>query len=455
MTRLLRMTALLLSLMMMASALTSCDLLDRVRQHFSPKTDTVRGIPEDNDLEYVTLDSSEYVYSSYYAPVKPNHSYDMLSEGQQALYDALYNNVRDVYPDSDEDSDDELYKTRQAIVDGYVLSTADIRIAAKALYDDNPDLFWLSSTVYQLTNQYEDYTAVQMRSIYSPEEIKSMQEAINLAANTFFAKIPADLSPYDREKYAHDYIAALCEYDKEAAKVHNSDDRVEEAYIVYGALVKGQAVCEGYARTMQLLLCGVGVDCVGITGIGYDSDGSNDLHMWNAVSLDDDWYYVDPTWDDQLYDYRRYQYFNLDESTLAKDHECSPALADFSEEDLDDDTNFDSVALNLFLPECTATAYAYYRYECPHLTDYDGTEVKEGLYLAALEQQEYFTFYIDPETLDYDETIDVMFKESPQYFFQYAEAVNEWLSDYEIDNSNMSYYPNEDRSAVTVMLNYY
>ena len=34
--------------------------------------------------------------------------------------------------------------------------------------------------------------------------------------------------------------------------------------------------------------------------------------------LDDGWYYVDPTWDDQLYEYRRYQYFNLDAKTMAK-----------------------------------------------------------------------------------------------------------------------------------------
>ena len=48
-----------------------------------------------------------------------------------------------------------------------------------------------------------------------------------------------------------------------------------------------------------------------------------------------------------------------------------------------------------------------------------------------------------------------LFKESPQYFFAYAEEVNGWLSDYEIDDSNLSYYTNAERSAVTVMLNYY
>ena len=78
-----------------------------------------------------------------------------------------------------------------------------------------------------------------------------------------------------------------------------------------------------------------------------------------------------------------------------------------------------------------------------------------SLYRAALDQAEHFTFYIDPDVFDYDSAIDELFKESPQYFFAYAEEVNGWLSDYEIDDSNLSYYTNAERSAVTVMLNYY
>ena len=454
MVRLLRITAMILILLILTCTVSSCSLIEKVKLHFTPSTEASRGIPEKNDNEFVNLDDGEYAYSDRYSPIRPQHSYANLSEGQQALYSALYENVHDVYPDTDEDNAD-LYKTRQAIVDGYVLSSADIRIAAKALYDDNPDLFWLSGTIYQLVDETEGYTAVQMRSIYSPEEIKAMQEKIDATVNAFYKTVPAGYSAYQCEKFVHDYLAEVCEYDKEAASLHSSEGKIDEAYSIYGALVLGKAVCEGYARAMQLLCCGLGVDCVGITGVGYDSDGSQDLHMWNAVMLDENWYLVDPTWDDQLYDYRRYQYFNLDDATMSRDHQASKPLSQLSEDEINGEETYSSIALNIFMPECSSAQYGYYSYECAHLVDYDGEDVLEALYRAALDQKEYLTFYIDPDELDYDEAVEVLFRESPQYFFDYVEAVNEWLSGYEIDNSNMTYYTNKERSAVTVMLSYY
>ena len=453
MTRFLRLTALVLTVLFTASILSSCDWIERFNLHFSPTTVSQHGIPEDNNREYVSVTAGEYTYSIGYTPVQPCHSYALLSEGQQALYDALSENVRDVYPDADDG--EQLYKTRQAVVEGYLLSTADIRIAAKALYDDHPDLFWLSGTIYQLVDREEGYTAVQMRSVYSPEELKQMQAEIDTAVNDFYAGVPDNLSAYEREKFVHDYLARNCEYDTDAAESQDSSDNVPEAYSVYGALLCGKAVCEGYARAMQLLLCGLGVDCVGVTGTGENSDGESELHMWNAVSLDDGWYYVDPTWDDQLYDYRRYQYFNMDEEAMSRDHQASRTVSELSDSEINGDETFNSVAMNIFIPECSASTYSYYRYECAHLTDYEGEDVKEALYQAALEQKEFITFYIDPDELEYDSTVGVLFRESPQYFFRYTEDVNSWLSGYEIDNSNLTYYTNEERDAVTVMLTYY
>lgn len=453
MTRFLRGTALILSLLILTATLCSCEVVERVKERILPTIEAPRGIPETVSKDYIDLNQSEYSESDYYLPVHPRHSYERLSKGQQALYDQLYDSVREVYPDTD--AEEELYKTRQVIVDGYLLSTADIRVAAKALYDDNPDLFWLSSTIYQLTDTHGGYTAVQMRSIYSPEEIRRMQAEIAAAVDAFNASVPSGLSEYGREKFVHDYIIDTCAYDSVAAQTHTSADRIEEAYTVYGALVLKKAVCEGYARSMQLLLCGLGVDCVGVTGLGFDTDGTEELHMWDAVSLDGDWYLVDPTWDDQDYDYRRYQYFNLDAATMNRDHQPSKLLSELSEDEINGNETFSSVAMNIFVPECTADDYQYYLYECPHLEDFDGGDVINSIYYAALEQAEYINIYIDPDALDYDDAIEALFRNYPQYFFDYLTTVNNWLSDYEIDMGNIRYVGNEQRSVVTVMLNYY
>lgn len=453
MTRFLRFTALLLALAALASVLCSCEWIDSIKLHLIPPTEAPRGIPEDNDNEYVALSTEEISFSAGYTPIRPRHSYQLLNKGQQELYDALYKNVREVYPDTDEDK--KLYKTKQVIVDGQTLSTADIRVAAKALYDDNPEIFWLSSTIYQLTDTQAGYTAVQMRSVFSPEQISAMQGELDAVINAFYDTVPDGLSEYDREKYVHDFLIGSCEYDTETAANEDPSKRFNEAYMVYGALVLKKAVCEGYARAMQLLLNGLGVDCAGITGMGYDNDGSSELHMWNAVRLDGDWYYTDATWDDQLQEHRHYQYFNLDGKTIGTNHVSSPLMSELTEDQINGDETYSSVAMNIFLPECTATKYQYYRYACPHLSDYDGENIKESIYYAALEREPFITVYIDPEALDYDEAIVLLFKESPQYFFSYLSTVNEWLSDCEVDDSNVTYYTNKERSAVTVNLVYY
>ncbi len=455
MTRFVRLTALLLALLMLACVLSSCDWIDRIKLHLSSSRETTRGIPEDDDKEYIDLSKAAFTYSPYYTPIRSRHSYQLLSDGQKALYDELYHHVREVYPETDDG--EKLYKTKQVIIDEHLLSSADIRVTAKALYDDNPELFWLSGTIYQLTDEEAGYTAVQMRSVFSPDDITSMQNTLTAEVNRFYADVPEGMNAYQCEKYVHDFICKKCDYDSEAAELHDTADRDANAYIIYGVMAENNAVCEGYARTMQLLLTGLGVDCVGIMGDGIDtSTGDTELHMWNAVELDGDWYYVDATWDDQLYTYRRYQYFNMDEKTMSKDHTLSPLMSELTEDQINGEETKSSVSMNIFLPECTATRYQYFIFECPHLESFDdGGDVKDSLYRAALDREEYLTVYIDPKHLDYDDAIDQLFKEEPQYFFSYVHDVNGWLSEYEIDNSNLTYFNNEERSVVTVMLSYY
>ena len=451
MKRILRIIAWILALLMLAALLSSCKWIEEISSRFDTASDR-RGIPEDGSADYVRLDVGDYTYSPYYAPVDARHSYQTLSEGQRELYDALMECVWDV--DSAADGSN-LYKTKQAIVEGRVLSSVEIRLVAKAIYDDHPDLFWLSGTIYQMTDEENNYTAVQMRSVFSPDVIGAMQAELSEAINAFYASAPAGMDAYECEKYVHDYINDLCEYDSVAAQAQTESEKINEAYTIYGTMVLGKSVCEGYARSMQLLLCGLGVDCVGITGMGIDDDGSEELHMWNAVDLDGDWYYVDPTWDDQSNAFRRYRYFNLDADTMGQDHVNSPTPDELSEEALNGGESFSAVALNLFIPDCYSDDYCYYLYECPHLVDYGGATVKDGLYRSAQERSEYFTFYIDPAQLDYSYSIQVLFRESPQYFFSYIGEVNNWLSDCEIDNSNLTYIGDEERSVVTVEMHYY
>ncbi len=66
----------------------------------------------------------------------------------------------------------------------------------------------------------------------------------------------------------------------------------------YGALVRGEAVCEGYARALKAVLDELGIDNVLVQGVFVDAD-KQQPHMWNYVKMDDNcWYLLDATMED-------------------------------------------------------------------------------------------------------------------------------------------------------------
>lgn len=123
--------------------------------------------------------------------------------------------------------------------------------------------------------------------------------------------ITPDMSDYDKELAIHDYIVANCQY----GYVDYSRDF---AYEAYGALVQKQAVCNGYAEAMALLLSCVGIENEIMTGW---ADG--ELHSWNRVLLDGAWYQVDATWDDPVPDrgsFVGHMYFNVTDDIMDDSH---------------------------------------------------------------------------------------------------------------------------------------
>ena len=451
MSRIVRYIAAICALILLCSSFSGCSLfsLFKARQR-TP----YQGIPEESVAKYESMSPYVSSGSQAYEPVEPRYAYDSLSRAQKELYDGLVENVNYI---SAEISDLGCYKMPQVIVKSGALDAADIRVTIRAVVDDNPYFFWLSRTFSHMTDEDENYTAVQGYSEFSPSEVSQMRGELDSAINDFYASVPDGLTAYGREKYAHDYVLNVCNYDDRDGDTTSINAENVRSHSVYGALVDHRCVCEGYGMSLQLFLNGLGVECVTLTGMAYDSEADESessaaLHLWNAVKLDGEWYHVDPTWDDQDEPYRRYLYFNVDDSHFLTDHELSPTPDQIGKDKINENG---ADEMNLFIPSCGSMTYDYFKYECPALTDYNGGAVEDALYEAALCQDSYFTFYIDPYYLDFDEAIQVLFKEQPQYFFSYADNVNYRLSGYEIDDNNLSYYTFKDRGAVTVMLNYY
>lgn len=120
------------------------------------------------------------------------------------------------------------------------------------------------------------------------KKIKEIIEGLELDDKTDFEKIAA----------IHDYICNNVEY---------VDDETENdiTRTAYGALIDGKAVCQGYSVCLYRLLLEAGINNRIIFGKGLSDSGDSGAHTWNIIELNDEYYYMDVTWDDVglCYDY--------------------------------------------------------------------------------------------------------------------------------------------------------
>lgn len=436
-----KLTILILTLLLTV-ALCSCSFVNIFVETTKEEIEEV----QETVQPYLEIVPDEVTYNTGYTPVVSDYAYRALPlEGEQELYDKLLDVCYDIAADKDEEAD--RYPMPQIMLEGCSLSEAQVRTSIKALTDDHPEIFWLTGTIGYFSGSGD--TVIQAYSCFSPQEVDTRVSAMRAAENAFYQTVPDDLSAFDRELMVHDFLIANVAYD-ENVDIDNPQNNEPDIYNAYGALVNKVAVCEGYARAFQMLMNGIGVHCVGIVG-----KSENQMHMWNAVLLDEDWYHIDVTWDDQEKDYAKYVFFNLNDESILEDHEISPLFDTLSDDEINGVSGeYSSGVMNNFVPECTATAMGYYAQKAPRLSDYEDETFKSELLRCAENKDEHFVFYVD-EGLDYATAISQLFETSPQYFFSYMNAVNNTLPDYSIDTSNASYIPIEKCRAVVVVLHYY
>lgn len=95
-------------------------------------------------------------------------------------------------------------------------------------------------------------------------------------------------SDYEKTKAIYDYICTHVTYDFSVLSNPNN----VEIYTAYAALIKGTAVCQGYALLFYRMALEAGLDARLIAGYG-----AGEPHGWNIVRLDGVYYHVDSTWD--------------------------------------------------------------------------------------------------------------------------------------------------------------
>ena len=456
----LRFFALLLAFALILS-LCSCNMPGRGQK---PKeyTDMPRlsdqiGMHDDSD-GYHIVNCVDFSYPTGYEANRTAHSYDALeNDKQREIYDKILDGV---YCFSDQAGYYEgEYAMRPLKFDGVNTTYNEVEFVLIAVLDDHPEIFWMATDFDLWQIKEADAVGVTLNAYYKAAEVVEMMQRLDGSLSGFFAEMPRELSEYEREEYVYRYIIENCVYDEDVSKDGYGDSH-PSIYNLYGVMVDKNAVCEGYSRALDFLCSSIGVDTVCVGGVA-DTENDEDvdseksgLHMWNAVQLDNEWYWADCTWDDwdeddDLGDV--FYYLNVTDEIMFKDHTVDKTYKQITR---DEYRGLDTY-LNTFVPrDCTATKYCYYLREGVTLSAPDAEALSDGFVSAAEKGRKSLIVVIDHDEYTPDSFANALF-EGSQPYYEALDRANEKLSGVRLDaDADAVYYIDDDRKMMIFEIRY-
>jgi Uncharacterized protein involved in cytokinesis, contains TGc (transglutaminase/protease-like) domain len=200
---------------------------------------------------------------------------EQLDEEQQQLYDLIKGAIA---------------KTEaEIVINRFNYSDDDLYRVIWCVMHDSPEIFWVDWTNWTVTRTGEnDPITLTPVYIFAVSDIPARQAEFATALAKAVEMAKGESAEESRVRLVHDYFVNNVVYDEKGpATVHSA----------YGALVEGVAVCDGYARAIQLVLTELGIECLYVEGRtkGSEVDAG---HAWNIVTIDGVSYHLDATWDD-------------------------------------------------------------------------------------------------------------------------------------------------------------
>ncbi len=201
-------------------------------------------------------------------------------------------------------------------------STENFHAISDYIYDDLIEAFHVRSVSCSYTiGEQATFSKVKVyyKSDYTKEVYAEQLEQCRIAAEKILVDIADNPNLTDAEKLLliHDRLIVLCEYDYDNYLNNTIPD---DSYTIYGLLVNGTAVCQGYSETFKYLAEKIGIPTKICT--------SRELsHAWNVVYLDGIPYHVDVTFDDPVLDVTGRVFHNnfllSDEAIKESDHDAN------------------------------------------------------------------------------------------------------------------------------------
>lgn len=183
--------------------------------------------------------------------------------------------------------------------------------------NDNPKLFYINPFTYSYYKYATDNLELEPIYLYSKQEIENIRLKINSVLKTFEENIKKIESKLERERYIHKILMSNIKY-----KYGHQEDDIE-CHTIVGSFVHREAVCDGISRAFKYLCDIARINSTVVIGNSWNEYEEKQCHAWNIVKIDGNWYHIDATWNlnlSQRFKYIRYDYFNLTQKDILRDH---------------------------------------------------------------------------------------------------------------------------------------
>ena len=265
-------------------------------------------------------------YRSGWDSYSTNYYYNLLGEPQRNLWDKLdemcYGYLTGTenltnkkhYSNISQGLDFDYYMTKAVVFTG--MSASEAQNIEFMFMASNPQYYFLQVLFGVTSTGTGGFAYLSVNDSFANGTArKTSTQKIQSVITSWLAQINAQPTELLKEKKIHDLICENVTYDMN----YNTLKQNKYNQTIYSVFCTDTTVCAGYSQAMQLLCNAVGIDCAVVTSVD---------HEWNIIRLNDTWYYVDVTWNDNIADDEKnqdkklksaYSYFNRSRQMFLND----------------------------------------------------------------------------------------------------------------------------------------
>lgn len=362
--------------------LGGCGFYEEIRE-FYPNAFAQVDSGDQNEISEVT-ELDRYFYCEGY-----RYWYQTLTLTERIWYEDIENILCSMAQKSD--------LSKEGLRNG--LTEEEIDRIFQCVMMDHPELFFVDGYVYTIGKLGDKTEKISFSGTYNVtyEEAVRRKNEIEKYVEPIVAGAPKTTDDYELIKYVYEDLIRETDYDLDAPDNQN----------IYSVFVGKLSVCQGYAKATQYLLNRLGVKCTLVSG---RVQGGN-LHGWNLVNSNGDYYFVDTTWGDASYNSSE-EDKQIDLTDINYDYLC------VTTEELSRTHQFEE---GMEVPCCNAVRDNYFVRQGLYFTSLDQEQLKQVFQAASFAENQRVTIKCDSRVL-YEQMRKLLIEDG-NVFQYYSQAV--------------------------------